>query len=176
MTHWVKWDHVMIVWSEYNAREVRINTGWWRVAQTGWRSAGCLLSQLCSRSGVYCALLSNVRDQLIGGRSVSCCHDNSTVMTTHTQLLCTMCDDTMTCDYMTIVSRVTVIFTLSWSAAVSRGMSLTSILWQWRQILRAEHWASLLLLCKQNNPGWWISNFCPAGFSWQIIMIMIYIW
>ena len=106
-------------WSEYNAREVRINTGWWRVTQTGWRSAGCLLSQLCSRSGVYCAVLSNVRDQLIGGRSVSCCHDNSTVMTTHTQLLCTMCDDTMTCDYMTIVSRVTVIFTLSWQLVCS---------------------------------------------------------
>ena len=109
-------------WSEYNAREVRINTGWCgvvRVTQTGWRSAGCLLSQLCSRSAVYCAVLSNVRDQLIGGRSVSCCHDNSTVMTTHTQLLCTMCDDTMTCDYMTIVSRVTVIFTLSWQLVCS---------------------------------------------------------
>ena len=52
-------------------------------------------------------------------RSVSCCHDNSTVMTTLIQLLCTMCDDRMTCDYMTIVSRVTVIFTLSWQLVCS---------------------------------------------------------
>ena len=58
---------------------------------------------------------------------MSCCHDNSTVMTTHTQLLCTMCDDTMTCDYMTIVSRVTVIFTLSWSAAVSNEFNINIV-------------------------------------------------
>ena len=99
---------------------IRGGAGWQRVTQTGWRSAGCLLSQLCSRSGVYCAVLSNVRDQLIGADQ---CH---VVMITaqwwqhtHTQLLCTMCDDTMTCDYMTIVSRVTVIFTLSWQLVCS---------------------------------------------------------
>ena len=156
MTHWVKWDHVMIVWSEYNAREVRINTGWCgvaagntdRVAQRGVSAFSVVQPQWC----VLCCALQ-CQGPADRGRSVSCCHDNSTVMTTHTQLLCTMCDDTMTCDYMTIVSRVTVIFTLSWSAALSRGMSLTSILWQWRQILRAGQWASLLLLSKLNNPG-----------------------
>ena len=116
MTHWVNWDHVMIVWSEYNAREVRINTGWCgvvagntdRVAQRG-VSAFSVVQPQC---WVLCCALQ-CQGPADRSRSVACCHDNSTVMTTHTQLLCTMCDDTMTCDYMTIVSRVTVIFTLS---------------------------------------------------------------
>ena len=63
----------MIVWrvAEVNIMQgkygsIRGGAGWQRVTQTGWRSAGCLLSQLCSRSAEYCAVLSNVRDQLIG--------------------------------------------------------------------------------------------------------------
>ena len=88
MTHWVKWDHVMIVWSEYNAREVRINTGWCRVvagstdrvAQRG-VSAFSVVQPQCWP--VLCSALQ-CQGPADRSRSVSCCHDNSTVMTTHT--------------------------------------------------------------------------------------------
>ena len=71
-----------------------------------------------------------------------------------------MCDDTMTCDYMTIVSRVTVIFTLGWQLVCrsqQRNEFNINIVTVTPDSESRAQWASLLLLSKLNNPevsGW----------------------